>query len=385
MSKVKVLQILRGSGSFGGVANFLISRYRLMNRDEIEFSFLFCQEDCLSESVYTKLIGKNNIYSLGILKQKNSLNEYINLYKSLFEYLERNRFDYVHINTGSLPVTYICLKAAKKAGIENTIAHSHSSNYMNGILNTNVLFFPIKIYLQTHIYKYSKYHFACSKLAAKNMFGNREYTFVRNSIELDKFDYNPRIRNKIRQAKSVENYMIYGYVGRLSKSKNIGFIIEIFEELLSKNEKSMLWIVGDGEEKENLVQMIKAKKLNDNIVLLGNRTDVNELMQAMDSFIFPSLYEGLSLTIIEAQTAGLPVFMSDTLSDEHKITDLVHFLSLKENAKYWANYILENYMPRKSYANIVRTAGYDICDAVEWLEDFYKEKDIKRNSYEIKK
>ena len=372
MSKIRVLQILRGSGSFGGVASFLISRYRLMNRNEIEFFFLFCQEDCLSDSIYATLIGENRIYELKALKQKNNLKDYNNLYRSMVKFLKRYSFDYVHINTGSLPVTFICLKAAKKVGIENTIAHSHSSNYMNGILNTNKLFIPVKKYLQNSIYEYSKYHFACSRMAAQNMFGKKNYTFVCNSIELKKFDYNPTIRKKIRQKKIVDDCVIYGYVGRLAKSKNIDFVIDIFEKLLSRNKKSLLWIVGDGEEKENIIQNIRMRKLTDYVVMFGNRTDVHELMQAMDIFIFPSLYEGLSLTVIEAQTAGLPVFMSDTLSDEHKITELAHFLSLKENSEFWADYIFRTHIVRKSHIDIIKSKGYDLNDSVKWFEDFYK-------------
>ena len=166
--------------------------------------------------------------------------------------------------------------------------------------------------------------------------------------------------------------MIYGYVGRLAKSKNIDFVIDIFEKLLSRNKKSLLWIVGDGEEKENIIQIIRMRKLTDYVVMFGNRTDVHELMQAMDIFIFPSLYEGLSLTVIEAQTAGLPVFMSDTLSDEHKITELAHFLSLKENSEFWADYIFRTHIVRKSHIDIIKSKGYDLNDSVKWFEDFYK-------------
>ena len=372
MRKVTVLQVLRGSGSFGGVASFLLSRYSLMDKNIIEFSFLFCQEDCLRNSIYIDIVGKNNIFELNALKQENGLKEYKELYYKLVFFLSNHKFDFIHINTGSLPVIYVCLKAANKVGVSNIIAHSHSSNYMNGQLNTNLLLRPIKKYLQWSIYKNSQYHFACSEMAAKNMFGNRQYTFICNSIDVKKFDYDRNKRIEIRTNFDISNEKVYGYVGRLSSSKNLVFLLKIFENIKIIEPEAKLWIVGEGEERDNIEKMIMRKALSDSVVMFGNINDVNELMQAMDIIIFPSLYEGLSLTVIEAQAAGLPVYMSDTLSKEHKITDLVHFISLNEDSNTWAERILNDNNLRTSKINDIIKCGYDLIDSVKWFEDFYE-------------
>lgn len=371
MAKKRILQILRGSGAFGGVASYLISRYALMDHDLVEFCFLFCQDDCISNTAYVNMIGKQNIFELNALKQKNGLKEYWELYNKLFGFLSKEKFDFIHINTGSLPVTYICLKAAKKAGATNIIAHSHSSNYRNGALNTKVFFKPIKNYMQNSIYKNSNYHFACSKMAAQNMFGNRMYDLMCNSIDVKKFGFDREKRIQIREKNRVDDYKIYGFVGRLSESKNINFLIEVFKKILDISPKSKLWIVGDGAEKKHIQDVIDNDGLNEKVVMFGNRNDVNELMQAMDVFIFPSLYEGLSLTVIEAQAAGLPVYMSDTLSEEHKITELVHFLPLTDGPLNWARCILSDKCERKNHENEIRNKGYELLDSVKSLEDFY--------------
>ncbi len=371
MDKIRVLQILRGSGSFGGVSSFLVSRYALIDRNKIEFDFLFCQKDCLSDSSYVDLIGKEHIFELTALKQKNGINEYKKLYERLLSFFKSHKYDYIHINTGSLPVTYICTKAAYKSGMKNVIAHSHSSNYKNGTLNTNVLFKPLRSYLQSSIYKHSDYHFACSKAAAENMFGNRDYNLICNSIDVDRFDFNLNKRSKVRDEQGVVTKKVYGYVGRLSKSKNIDFILEIFNNLLELEPDSILWIIGDGEEKDRIENLIQNYKLSNKVKMFGNRNDVDSLMQAMDALIFPSLYEGLSLTVIEAQVSGLPVYLSNTLSEEHKITDNAYFLSLQDTPKKWAEMIHKNNSVRKSHVDEAKSMGYDLRDSVIKLESFY--------------
>lgn len=372
MQKIRILQILRGSGSFGGVTNFIVSRYALMNRDLYEYTFLFCQRECVSGSGFSGLISENNIFELKALKEKNGFREYQKLYSSLLKFLLDKQFDCVHINTGSVPITYICLKACKKVSAQNLIVHSHSSNYLNGALNTVSVLKPLKHYLQWCIYNNSDYHFACSKMAAQNMFGNRNYELICNAIDIDKFAYNEETRNIIRIKYGVENSKVYGFVGRLSKSKNINFAIEVFKKILYKYPESTFWIIGDGEEREEIKKLIKDNGLNKKIVMFGNRNDVNELMQAMDSFLFPSLYEGLSLTVIEAQVSGLPVYLSDTLSNEHKLTNLVQFLPLKRGASYWAETIInDNSVERIDNANAIREQGYGLRDSVKWFENFY--------------
>ena len=371
MGKVRVLQILRGSGSFGGVASFLVSRYALIDREKIEFNFLFCQKDCLSDSFYNELIGRKNIFELSALKQKNTIKDYRELYNRLVKFFEEHKYDFIHINTGSLPVTYVCVKAANKSGMNNIIAHSHSSNYKNGILNTNILFKPIRKYLQYYIYKYSKYHFACSKAAAENMFGKKEYKLICNAIDVNKYDFDIHKRLQVRCEYGIGKEKVYGYIGRLSKSKNIDFIIKIFNCIIKSEPQAKLWIVGDGEEKEHLEILIKNYGLKNNIKLFGNRNDVDKLLQAMDAFIFPSLYEGLSLTVIEAQVSGLPVYLSNTLSIEHKITDNIYFLSLDDTQEKWSEAIRSNKEERKSHLDEAKKAGYNLKDSVKELQNFY--------------
>lgn len=371
---IRVLHIIRGSGSYGGVASFLLSRYALMNHKKIQFDFLFCQKNCIDNEKMENLLVGSRLDELKVLKRKNRFIDYIILFKRVKKYLKKNKYSIVHVNTGSLPVTLACILAASSVDVSNKIAHSHSSNYKNGKLNTKYYMIPIKKLLQYLIYTCSDYHFACSKIAAENMFGSgRNYTKINNAIDTSQFVYNEFQRKEIRNRYSVQNRIVFGYVGRLSKSKNILFLLDIFKCIYEKNKKSILWIVGDGEEYESIKKRIAELNLTNSIYLFGNRKDVNLLMLGMDGFIFPSLYEGLSITLIEAQAVGLPIFTSDTLSKEHKLTDLINFLSLKATAYEWSEYILENYKKyeRRGRTESLINAGYEILDSVKKLEEFY--------------
>lgn len=371
---VKVLQILRGSGSYGGVASFLLSRYKYMDHNKIQFDFLFCQKNCIDKEKIEKYLLESRLDELNVLKEKNSILDYIILLIKVIEYLKKNRYSIVHINTGSLPVTLVCLLAASNVGVKKKIAHSHSSNYKNGKLNTKYYFLPVKKILQFFIYKYSDYQFACSKSAAENMFGSKcNYIIINNAIDTSQFFYNEVQRNKVRSEYNVKDKHVFGYVGRLSKSKNIIFLISIFKCILERDKQAVFWIIGDGEECENIRKEIIQLKLINNICLFGNREDVNLLMLAMDGLIFPSLYEGLSITLIEAQAVGLPVFASNTLSEEHKLTDLITFISLQRPASEWSEIVLSNYkkFERTDQRQALINAGYEIRDSVKELENYY--------------
>ena len=165
-----------------------------------------------------------------------------------------------------------------------------------------------------------------------------------------------------------------GYVGRLATEKNPIFSIEVFSEIQKLNQNTEFWIIGEGELLDDIRNRITALGLEENVTLWGRRNDVAYLMQAMDIIMLPSLFEGLSIVAVEAQTAGLPVYASDSISEEHRMTDLVHFLPLASGAPAWAAKIVEdmkNMPERKNMISEMSRAGYEIGSACKWLEDFY--------------
>ena len=372
---IKVLQVLRGSGTYGGVASYLLSRYELIDHGEIHFDFMFCQKKSFGAHSGDAVLQDSYVGELDALKARNYLWDYLLLYKRLKNFLHKNSYNVIHINTGSLPVTFVCLLAAKQSGVKKRISHSHSTNYQNGKLNTLFWLKPLRFVLQNSICKLSTDRLACSEMAARNMFGDGAYVKIENGINISKFNYDYKVRNSIRAKYGCSNKIVIGFVGRLEKSKNIPFIIDIMNELCRNNENYFLWIIGDGTEKEEICRIIDQKSIEDKVNLFGTRTDVGDLMQGMDCLVFPSKYEGLSITVVEAQASGLPVVLSDTLSREHKLTDLVQFVPLNDTSE-WVSTISKSVKAidndREKYNEEVKAAGYDIADSIAKLVSVYK-------------
>ena len=170
--------------------------------------------------------------------------------------------------------------------------------------------------------------------------------------------------------------LLYGHAGRFNFLKNQKFIIEVFQKILELHKNSKLILIGDGEDKEELQNSVKQMKIENNVEFLGKRDDVNNLMQAMDIFLFPSLFEGLPVALIEAQTSDLLIFASSNISPEIKIDENLHFISLNESSKDWANMILDRYKcntKRVDNTKIMTEAGYNIKTNCEFLENILLE------------
>ena len=220
--------------------------------------------------------------------------------------------------------------------------------------------------------------FMCSKPAGIWTFGSKavdsgKVKFIKNGIETEKFVYNDQIRILKRKELGLNNKLVVGHVGRFMQQKNHTFLIDIFQELHKKQPNSVLVLVSDGKLMNEVKNKVHTYGLDDAVLFLGNRNDVNELMQAFDVFVFPSLWEGLPLTGIEAQTAGLPVFMSDVITDEVCITNNIYKMSLKQSATEWANKIFSvtNNHKRENMKQQVIDAGFDIRTTADWLQEFY--------------
>lgn len=209
------------------------------------------------------------------------------------------------------------------------------------------------------------------------MFSGAPYQLLKNSIDVSKYKFDSRRRSAIRnELKIPENTFVIGHVGGFREVKNHAFLLDIFAELQKRRNEAKLLLVGDGPLRSEAEQKVKSLGLENNVIFTGVRSDVNELMQAMDVFVFPSLYEGLPLTLVEAQAAGLPCCVSNTVSAEAAVTGNIHFLSLQAEPGSWAEEILlnaENFERCDTTSEIVR-AGYDISACAVALEKFYLER-----------
>ena len=174
------------------------------------------------------------------------------------------------------------------------------------------------------------------------------------------------------EMKIKKNHIVLGHVGRFNQQKNHGLLLRIFKAVHDAMPQTVLMLVGDGELREQIEECIHSLGLQDNVILTGIRSDIADLMQAMDVLLFPSIYEGLPVALVEAQASGLPCVISDVITDEVVITDLICKLSLKSPISEWKNAILSRAVqPRRVYTDEIVQSGYDIRSAVHFLEEFY--------------
>lgn len=356
---IKVLHVVTYMDR-GGLETMIMNYYRHIDKNKVQFDFLVHRN---FEADYDKEIISlgGEIYHLPRLNPFSY--KYLRRLDLFFKNHQKYKIVHVHQDCMSaFPLLY-----AKKAGVPIRIAHSHNSN------QNRDLKYPIKMLSKQFIPMGATHFFACGVEAGKFMFGNNDFKIMRNAIETEKFLFNISVRKKVRHELKIKNNVVIGNVANFSKAKNHLFLLEIFYEYHKFNSQSKLLLVGDGPERRNIENKIEILGLNNDVILIGVRSDVNRLLQAMDVFVFPSLYEGLPVTLIEAQAAGLPIIKSDNVPDQCIITNNVHTLSLEESPRTWAKKILEVYInfERKNTSSEIISAGYDITSNAKWLEDFY--------------
>lgn len=377
---VKVLQVTIGDGNFGGVANFLYTYYSFINKKRVHFDFLYCGKNSLKNKMNSPVLIGSNIIELNILKPNNNgIKEYIKLSKKMKK-LALEDYDIIHINTSNVFVNFLVTYLEHKK--VQCISHSHNTeskirySSMPKTILKKIIYYPCRKY----IIKKNKRLFACSIAAGKYLYGdcvisNEKFKVIPNAIHLSQFKFDSLLRNEYRNNyKCSSSTKVYGFIGRLSNQKNPIFLLKVFREILNQQKDAVLWIIGDGELKDKVIETIQKLDLQSSVLLFGLRSDVNRLTQAIDFLLFPSLFEGLSMVTIEAQAAGIQIYASDSISSEHKLTDLVHFLSLNQSAKDWANYILNHqncFIDRNKYYSVMKKKGYDIEQEAIKLENIY--------------
>lgn len=211
---------------------------------------------------------------------------------------------------------------------------------------------------------------ACSKLAGDFLFKNKEYIVINNAIDLKKFYFNQQIRDKIRLQENISNdTIVIGNIGRFAPQKNQLFLIEILKLVVEKNHKVKLLLIGSGPLEEEIVLKIKKYNLENNVIMKKNITNVNEYMQMMDIFVLPSLYEGLPVVGVEAQTTGVKCIFADTITTECKLMEETEYLSI-DDAKIWAEKCLEDIKIDRNKEN-KNLNHYEITSETEKLQEYY--------------
>ena len=261
---------------------------------------------------------------------------------------------------------------AKKHDIK-TIVHSHSTSNGSGIKSV------AKIILQYPLRYEADYFFGCSLKAGEWLFGKKivqsdRYFTIKNAIDTQKYFFNRKQRSILRnQLRIEEDVTVFIHVGRLHEAKNHIFLLHVFAMLIKEIPNSMLLLVGDGELSSEIEKQIEQLNLKSYVKMLGARTDIPDILNAADVFLFPSKWEGLPVTVVEAQASGLPCLVSDKITKEVGISELVKFLPIDKGTQVWIDAIKETDLTRKNVIDKIIQAGFDIKKSVEWLTKFYEE------------
>lgn len=330
MGKIKRVLCLISAMNAGGAETFLMKIYR--NLDKSKYQMDFCvnvSEKGFYDNEIKKLGGK--IYV--IPSKSENLNKFK---KGLSNIIESNHYEYVFRITSNA-MGFLDLKIAKNCGVKRCIARSSNSSDGDGL--------KVKIAHKLGGLLYNRYvdvKIAPSDLAAKYTFGKKAYekgkvTILHNAVDLNQYSYKIEERNRIREELGVDkDTLLVGHVGRFSKQKNHDYLIDIYKEISIEVPNSRLVLVGIGELQENVKNKVKELGLSEKVIFTGVRTDVASILSGLDVFVFPSLYEGMPNTVIEAQATGLPCIISDTITKEANITGLVRYESLDISAGEWA-------------------------------------------------
>ena len=365
MEKIeRVLHVL-GRLDRGGAETMVMNLYRNIDRSKIQFDFIIHTDDeCDYTSEILQLGGR--IYSISKYNVKNHI-KYKKEWSDFF--YKHPEYKIIHGHVRSTAAIY--LKIAKKYKL-TTISHSHNISSGNGIkaIVKNILQYPIR-YI-------ADYFFACSNQAGIWLFGKKvcrksNFFIVNNSIDSKRFMYNKKVRSQKRLELGLENNFVIGHIGRFHPQKNHTFLIDIFKHVIIRKADAKLLLIGDGELFDYINNKVSMLGLQKNVVFIRRSDNISELLQAVDVFVFPSLYEGLGMVAIEAQAAGLPTIVSDSIPEEAFITNLIKKINLSLSEEKWAEEILK-YSSKGERNNMyeeICNKGYDINNTAKWLESFY--------------
>lgn len=366
---IRVLMVI-GCMGLGGAEAMIMNLYRSIDRSKVQFDFLVHKGvKGAYEGEIEGLGGK--IYRIDKYKVSNYFS-YVRQLKEHFKAHPEHKIVHCHIGSAAA----VCLRTAKKFGAY-TIAHSHNTKDTSGSFHS--VLWRINSFPTRYV---ADYFFACSKDAAKDRFGKKVASSDRcrviyNGIDCDRFTFSEGYRNDIRKEYGIENNFVVGHVGRHTIQKNPLFLLEVFAEVYKADPTVRLLQVGQGELTEQMKQKCSELGIQGAVIFSGAHLDVEKYYSAMDVFLFPSLWEGLGMVAVEAQTNGLHVISSDTVPPLADIgANLFHVMSLKQSAKDWAREILKynGTIRNNSAVNIAKSSGYDVNMSAEYLKEFYHKK-----------
>ena len=381
---VRVLHVL-GNTNLGGAESRIMDLYRHTDRNRVQFDFLVHSGE---EGFYEKEIRElgGRIFRVPRFRIYN----YFSYRKALKEFFqEHHEFALVQGHMTSTAAIY--LPIAKKAGVKKTAAHARSAGVDKGLKGIMTRF------LRRNLADKADYLFTCSELAGISVYGEKavregKTIFIPNAIDCAGFTFDPVKREKMREELGLTDALIIGHVGRFHYAKNHEYLLRVFAELCQMgtgaggstaetgaDQNYHLILLGEGPLMEDTRKLAEELGVADRVHFLGNHKNIADYYQAMDYFVYPSRYEGMPGTIVEAQASGLPCLMSDTICREVIATELVETMSIEKEPKVWAeelqrriDALMSKQENREKYAAKMAAAGFDVQAQAERMMRFYE-------------
>lgn len=356
----KVLTVVKGLG-INGISNIIFLYYENLDNSKVKMDFAITLD---IEDEYRKKIEDNGsrLYKIKV-RDKNPL-KYIS---ELRKIIRNNNYEVVHVH-GNSSMIILEMFAALLGGAKVRIAHSHNTVSSHNVLS--ILLRPIFNML-------CNVRLSCSYDAGRWMFGRKKFMVINNGIDMNKYKFSEEKRNISRNELGISNEMVIGHVGGFNYQKNHEKLIEIFKVIYERNRNTKLLLVGDGENKENIKNIINKYNLNENVIIYGISKDVPKLMHAMDVFVLPSRFEGLGCVLVEAQALGLPCIVSNNVPKDACFSKDVKYINLKEDNQLWATEILKMCtVDRMKKSTMIKNTmikrEYDIDSIIRKLNKIYK-------------
>lgn len=353
----------------GGIESLLSNLIKHIDKSKFNINILVSQKET---DIYDEILGNNKVDEI---LDKRCENPFSRIFKTIFRFkkvIKNKEIDVIHLNIYN-GVGMIYAYIANKVGVKNIIVHAHNS----GIDDDK---FKIKYFLHSIskaiFSKYADNYIACSKEAADFCFKipkNKSLTIINNGIDTERFKYNKETRSQYRRNLEIEDNFVVGNVARFVEQKNHDFLIDVFLNLKQLIPNAKLLLVGNGLLEEKTSSKVKKFNIEKDVIILKERNDVNNILQCFDIFCLPSKYEGLGIAVIEAQACGIKCVVSDGIPKNAIITPNVKVISLKEEAKAWAEIISQykNIEIETDTTEYIRSNGYDIKENTKKIEKIY--------------
>ena len=347
----------------GGAETMVMNYYRHIDRTKVQFDFLVHREQRGAYDDEIEALG-GRIYRMYPIYPQNFAR-----YKRDIRVFFKDHPEYRIIHSHMSELGYFAFKEAAKQGVPIRICHAHNAPH---VFNMKMI---MRDYFKKRMMPYLTHLFMCGVESGRWLYGKENenrFIMLNNAVDASAYTYNPAKRTEMRLQIELTDELAVGHVGRFNQQKNHPFLLEIFAALLKKEPNAVLLLVGGGTDMQKMQAKAQTLGIAEKVRFLGIRSDVADMMQAMDVFVFPSLYEGLGIALIEAQAAGLPCVVSDTIPHEAYLTDLVDSESLSAPAEKWAEKILaKRAIPRTDRRTEIAAHGFDITIEAVKLQEFY--------------